>query len=813
MTQLESTASSALATGPATAAPLLPPAPSPAIQTPSAPACISAPRPSIHIALENLLSLPVPITYISAVFPARSETFVYREVRELRNRGWNITTVSLNDSPDDHAAGLQDLTHHRTTVYGQGLPRTLLNLAKELINHPLCSARTLKTAISDALSPGEPIPFKTRLKLLAQSLASIGLAGRLRAAGPRHIHCHFAHAPTTVGMYTAIHLCVPFSFTGHANDLFQRRILLKRKLQRAAFVACISRWHREFYRHIAPADDSTYALIRCGVDIRTWNPTPSASRLTTGLLNILTVCRLVEKKGVDALIRAMARFSQTNQRFWRLTVAGDGPERQNLQRLAAELGLTDRIQFLGSVENEQVQTLLASADIFVLACRQDTAGDRDGIPVVLMEAMAGGVPVIAGDLPAIRELIEPGITGLLVSATDIPALTDAITSIAANPNLRQTLAQNARTKVEKEFDLDSNISRLEHHLETTLRHTPICGDQLTPHLDQPMLESPDGVTARPRTSARRYALITPCRDEARYARRTLDSVTSQSVPPAIWVIVDDGSKDQTPQILAEYAARFPYIKIVTRADRGDRKLGGGVIDAFYAGYETLNPADYDYVCKLDLDLDLPRNYFESIMQRMEQNPRIGTASGKPYFTRDGRQISEMCGDENSVGMVKFYRTQCFHQIGGFVRELMWDGIDCHRCRMAGWIAVSWDDPALNFEHLRPMGTSHKNWWTGRVRHGVGQYFMGTSPGYMLTSAIFRMTRPPILAGGIAMLWGYVRSACQRKPRYGDPDFRRFLRRYQWDCLINGKTRTTERLNRQQSNIWNPTAQKNASSPS
>ena len=85
-------------------------------------------------------------------------------------------------------------------------------------------------------------------------------------------------------------------------------------------------------------------------------------------------------------------------------------------------------------------------------------------------------------------------------------------------------------------------------------------------------------------------------------------------------------------------------------------------------------------------------------------------------------------------MVKFYRTACFQQIGGFVRELMWDGIDCHRCRMFGWIAVSWDDPALNFIHLRPMGTSHKNWWTGRVRHGVGQYFMGTGVSYMLASA-------------------------------------------------------------------------------
>ena len=153
--------------------------------------------------------------------------------------------------------------------------------------------------------------------------------------------------------------------------------------------------------------------------------------------------------------------------------------------------------------------------------------------------------------------------------------------------------------------------------------------------------------------------------------------------------------------------------------------GGGVIDAFYAGYDTINPDDFDYVCKLDLDLDIPPRYFEALMKRMEADPRIGTCSGKPYMQLDGKLVSEKCGDENSVGMIKFYRTDCFKQIGGFVRMLMWDGIDCHRCRMLGWIAVSWDDPEIRFVHLRPMGTSHKNWWTGRVRHGVGQYYMGT----------------------------------------------------------------------------------------
>jgi len=302
--------------------------------------------------------------------------------------------------------------------------------------------------------------------------------------------------------------------------------------------------------------------------------------------------------------------------------------------------------------------------------------------------------------------------------------------------------------------------------------------------------------------SRKYVLITPCRDEAKYARRTLDSVIAQSVPPTLWIIVDDGSRDETPEILAEYAAKYPFIKIIHREDRGFRKLGGGVIDAFYEGYDTINSDDFDFVCKLDLDLDLPPRYFEILMRRMESNPRIGTASGKPWFAGpDGRRISEMCGDENSVGMIKFYRIGCFRQIGGFVRELMWDGIDGHRCRMHGWIAASWDDPELRFEHLRPMGTSHKNWWTGRVRHGVGQYFMGTAPLYMLASATFRMTRPPMLVGGIAMLWGYLKSLLERKPRYDSPGFNKFLRRYQWSCLIMGKRRATDRLNRRQASKW------------
>ena len=121
-------------------------------------------------------------------------------------------------------------------------------------------------------------------------------------------------------------------------------------------------------------------------------------------------------------------------------------------------------------------------------------------------------------------------------------------------------------------------------------------------------------------TSRRYCLITPCRNEARFARRTLNSVVGQSELPARWVIVDDGSQDETPRILAEYAAKFPWLQVLRRPDRGDRKLGGGVMEAFYTGYDAINPSEFEYVCKLDLDLDLPPRYFELLMDRMDGPP-------------------------------------------------------------------------------------------------------------------------------------------------------------------------------------------------
>lgn len=285
-------------------------------------------------------------------------------------------------------------------------------------------------------------------------------------------------------------------------------------------------------------------------------------------------------------------------------------------------------------------------------------------------------------------------------------------------------------------------------------------------------------------------------------RKTLDSVIAQDVQPALWLIVDDGSSDATPDILADYAAKHDWIQVVTKPDRGKRAVGPGVIEAFYYGLDKIDITAFDFICKFDLDLDLPPTYFSTLMDRMAANPRIGSCSGKPYFkAASGAMVSEKCGDEMSVGMTKFYRVSCFQDIGGFVHEVMWDAIDCHKSRQKGWIAISWDDPELRFEHLRPMGSSQKGIFTGRARHGFGQYYMGSDFWFFTASCIFRMTHPPYVIGGLASWWGYVKAAIKRVPQHQDAELRAFIRAYQRRALFVGKGKAVAEIDDAMAKNW------------
>ncbi len=278
-------------------------------------------------------------------------------------------------------------------------------------------------------------------------------------------------------------------------------------------------------------------------------------------------------------------------------------------------------------------------------------------------------------------------------------------------------------------------------------------------------------------------VISPCRDEAQTLPRTIASMKAQTRPPALWVIVDDGSTDETPAILARAAREIPWMRVVRRDNRGFRKLGGGVIDAFYAGLVTVD-IEYGFVAKMDVDLEFSPHYLEHVLELFESDPLLAAASGKVYRYADDALVEEFMIDEMVAGQFKLYRRNAFEAIGGFVREVMWDGIDFHSARMAGWRTTSFHDSELRIVHLRAMGSSDRTVYRGRLRWGRGQWFMGSCFPYVLASAVFRMKERPWIVGGFLIAAGYLAAAFARAPRYHDLAFRKQLRRWQYRRLAD-----------------------------
>ena len=401
------------------------------------------------------------VLYLASQLPKRSETFVYRELFALRASGVDVRAATLH--PPERDLGdprLDALAAEAIPVYGAGWGKLLRDFVIERLAHPIRATATLLGAWRDAFW-ADDIRGAARLKVVAQAIAGLALARRARPLGIAHIHAHFAHAPATVALFAARQLGVPFSFTGHAVDLFRDRSLLRAKLTSAAFVACISEWHRGFYWGLMPRPDAAYPVIRCGVDTAEFTPVPPTRREPPVLLG---VGRLVPKKGFDLLIEAAARLRAAGCPV-RVRIAGGGPERDRLVALASARGIAADVEFLGDQSNAAVRNLLADADLFVLPCRVDGDGDRDGIPVVLMEAMAAGICVVSGDLPALRELVAHERTGLLVPPGELDTLVRIIEHLLKHPERRAELSAAGRKRVEDEFSTRVNNIRIMNELQ------------------------------------------------------------------------------------------------------------------------------------------------------------------------------------------------------------------------------------------------------------------------------------------------------------------------------------------------------------
>lgn len=402
------------------------------------------------------------VLYMSGTLPVRSETFVYREIQALRALGVDVRTASVHQPAHglDADGPLAAMASETVEIYSKGKAALLRDMLAEVFAHPIRSAQTMTRCKLDALFSRE-VPMSRKPKVIWQGLAALALARRVRPLGITHIHAHMAHVPTTIAMYAARQLGIPFSFTGHANDLFPNRTLLREKLERASWVNCISIWHRTFYQSIFSREDADYPVVRCGVDTKQFEATSPPNKQA---LEVLSVGRLVEKKGMDVLIRSAGVIAKNGGPQIRVRIAGDGPQMDELKALVDVLPDGADVELLGETDNDTVMQLMSEADVFALPCRVARSGDRDGIPVVLMEAMARGRCVISGDLETIRELVEHQVSGIMIPPGDEVVLTEQLIALAQDRDRVDTLGMNARRRIEEEFDLTLNAERIRSRL-------------------------------------------------------------------------------------------------------------------------------------------------------------------------------------------------------------------------------------------------------------------------------------------------------------------------------------------------------------
>lgn len=329
-----------------------------------------------------------------------------------------------------------------------------------LLLAPLLFHRRFAAALANAL-------FGRREHLRARVMGFVHFAvachwARAMRAGEQpigHIHSQWIHSCGTVAMYLAWLLDVPFSFTGHATDLFRDRCALEDKIARADFIVCISTFHRDFYlQHGARSAQCIVAY--CGIDPALFHPRRAATPSADRVYRILASGRLVEKKGFGLLIDACKVLADRGEHF-ECVIGGSGPLETALKAQIERLGLDGQVTVTGqSLLQEKIIDFMHGGDVYVLPCVWAADGDVDGLPQMLMEAMACGLPAVSTRLVGIPDLIRHEATGLLVAPNDAVALADAIARLMHDRALAQRLADAGLAWVHERFDLRNCLEPL-----------------------------------------------------------------------------------------------------------------------------------------------------------------------------------------------------------------------------------------------------------------------------------------------------------------------------------------------------------------
>jgi len=286
--------------------------------------------------------------------------------------------------------------------------------------------------------------------------------------------------------------------------------------------------------------------------------------------------------------------------------------------------------------------------------------------------------------------------------------------------------------------------------------------------------------------ATKYIVVSPVRNEGKYLPLTIGSMAAQTIRPTLWIIVNDGSTDDTGNI-AEVAAReHTWIRVINRKDRGFRKAGGGVIDAFYEGYALIGNETWDYLVKLDGDVSYAPDYFERCFKAFDADRRLGISGGTICSPGTGLPEAESKIDPkfHVRGATKVYSYECWKQIGGLLRAPGWDTLDEVKANMLGWVTYTID--GLNIIHHRPTGAAYGS-WNDRVKSGLANYIAGYHPLFMLLKCVRRMAQRPYLVGGCGLLFGFTKGYLKRIPQVDDRPLIQYFRQQQINRLLGRKS--------------------------
>jgi glycosyltransferase involved in cell wall biosynthesis len=430
------------------------------------------------------------IGYILKGYPRTSETFISNEIYLLEGEGLRLSIFSLKKLEGQQRHGLIDLIKAPVTYLPQttsaekdvfiiwlwkNLPQFAADHWKLVRLRPMVYLKTLMQVLVMCMKYRAGAFAAPNWGFIKEFLHAGFIALKVLESGCiRHLHAHFCHTTTTVTMLASKLCHLPFSFTAHAKDIYRKDLnpgdLLSLKMRHAKFAVTCTKANQEYLDRFRPKTTPLYTIYH-GLDLTLFTPgnDRSEKKDQTDQPLILSVGRLVEKKGFTYLVEACRLLKDRGYTFKCRIVGGADQYTETISSLVTQLNLSEDITLHHAVTQEELRGIYRQATVFALPCQVIENGDRDGIPNVLVEAMAMGLPVVSTNISGIPELIEDGVDGLLVPQKNAEALADALERLLNNHDLRQAFGKTARAKVCRHFDSKRNVIMLRDLFETSLR--------------------------------------------------------------------------------------------------------------------------------------------------------------------------------------------------------------------------------------------------------------------------------------------------------------------------------------------------------